>query len=58
MQSLIPANILKKNGFKVTYLPVSKEGIINPDDVTKAITSQTILITIMHANNEIGRSSR
>lgn len=45
---------LEKNGFKVTYLPVSKEGIINPDDVEKAITSQTILITIMHANNEIG----
>ena len=45
---------LEKNGFKVTYLPVSKEGIVNPADVEKAITPQTILITIMHANNEIG----
>ena len=45
---------LEKNGFKVTYLPVSKDGIVNPADVEKAITPQTILITIMHANNEIG----
>jgi cysteine desulfurase len=45
---------IEKNGFKVTYLPVSKDGIVNPDDVEKAITPQTILITIMHANNEIG----
>jgi cysteine desulfurase len=45
---------LEKNGFKVTYLPVSKEGLVDPDDVEKAITPQTILITIMHANNEIG----
>jgi len=45
---------LEKNGFKVTYLPVSKEGLVDPEDVEKAITSKTILITIMHANNEIG----
>ena len=45
---------LEKNGFKVTYLPVSKEGMVDPGDVEKAITPQTILITIMHANNEIG----
>jgi cysteine desulfurase len=45
---------LEKNGFKVTYLSVSKEGLVNPADVEKAITPQTILITIMHANNEIG----
>lgn len=45
---------LEKNGFKVTYLPVSKEGLVDPDDIEKTITSQTILITIMHANNEIG----
>ncbi len=45
---------LEAQGFKVTYLPVSKEGIVNPADVEKAITPQTILITIMHANNEIG----
>ncbi len=45
---------LETQGFKVTYLPVSKEGLVNPADVGKAITPQTILITIMHANNEIG----
>jgi len=45
---------LEGQGFKVTYLPVSKEGLVNPADVEKSITPQTILITIMHANNEIG----
>src|SRR4030066_159292 len=45
---------LEKNGFKVTFLPVSKEGLVDPADVAKAITPQTILISIMHANNEIG----
>jgi cysteine desulfurase len=45
---------LEKEGFKVTYLPVSKDGLVDPDQVEKAITPQTILITIMHANNEIG----
>lgn len=45
---------LEAQGFKITYLPVSKEGLVNPVDVEKAITSATILITIMHANNEIG----
>ncbi len=45
---------LETQGFKVTYMPVDKEGLVNPKDVEKAITSQTILITIMHANNEIG----
>lgn len=45
---------LEKHGFRVTYLPVDKYGLIDPDDVKKAITDQTILVTIMHANNEIG----
>ncbi|MCZ7355311.1 MAG: cysteine desulfurase NifS [Candidatus Methanoperedens sp.] len=45
---------LEAQGFKVTYLPVSKEGLVEPLDVEKAITTKTILITIMHANNEIG----
>ena len=45
---------LEKKGFKVTYLPVDKYGLIDPEDVKKAITDKTILITIMHANNEIG----
>jgi len=45
---------LEKQGFKVTYLPVDKYGLIDSEDVKKAITDKTILITIMHANNEIG----
>jgi cysteine desulfurase len=45
---------LEKQGFQVTYLPVDRFGLINPDDVKKAITEKTFLISIMHANNEIG----
>ena len=45
---------LGKNGFKVTYLPVDRYGRVNPEDVKKAITKSTVLVTIMHANNEIG----
>ncbi len=45
---------LEKNGYQVTYLPVGEEGIVKVSDVEEAITDQTILITVMHANNEIG----
>lgn len=45
---------LEKHGYKVTYLPVGKYGLIDPEDVKSAITDKTILVTIMHANNEIG----
>lgn len=45
---------LEKQGFKVTYLPVNKEGLVNLEDVKTAITSKTILVSIMYANNEIG----
>ncbi len=51
---LEPAKALEKQGFSVTYIPVDKYGIIDPADVKKAINPQTILISIMHANNEIG----
>jgi len=47
-------HFLEKHGFKVTYLPVDKYGLIDPGDVKKAITGKTVLVTIMHANNEIG----
>ncbi|WFN36949.1 cysteine desulfurase NifS [Methanomicrobium antiquum] len=45
---------LEKQGFSVTYLPVDKYGLVNPKDVKDAIRDDTILITIMFANNEIG----
>ncbi|MBI2831033.1 MAG: aminotransferase class V-fold PLP-dependent enzyme [Chloroflexi bacterium] len=41
-------------GFRVTYLPVDGYGLVNPEDVRRAITAETILITVMHANNETG----
>ena len=45
---------LERRGARVTYLPVDKYGLVNPEDVREAITSKTILLSIMHANNEMG----
>jgi cysteine desulfurase len=45
---------LERFGFKTTYLPVDAYGRVNPDDVAKAITDQTVLVSIMFANNEVG----
>ncbi|MEE8470501.1 MAG: cysteine desulfurase NifS [Dehalococcoidia bacterium] len=45
---------LEKRGWDVTYLPVDECGLVDPDDVRRAITNKTILISVMHANNEIG----
>ena len=45
---------LEGHGFKITYLPVDEYGLVNASDAEKAIAPQTILITIMHANNEVG----
>ena len=45
---------LEKHGFKVSYLPVDEFGLVSVSDIKKAITLKTILITIMHANNEVG----
>lgn len=47
-------NTLEKQGFRVTYLPVDEFGLINPQSLRDAITDETILVTIMYANNEIG----
>lgn len=45
---------LERRKYKLTYLPVDGNGLVNPADVKRAITNKTILVSIMHANNEIG----
>ena len=45
---------LERRGFSITYLPVGIDGLVDPQDVKKAITDRTILISVMHANNEVG----
>lgn len=51
---LNPLKSLEKSGFVVTYLPVDKYGMVNPDDVKNAITPTTTMVSIMYANGEIG----
>jgi len=51
---LEPCEFLEKKGFKVTYVPVDNEGLVNVKDIEKSITPRTLLVSIMHANNEIG----
>jgi cysteine desulfurase len=45
---------LENHGYEVTYLPADKHGMIDPDDLAKAITDRTTVVSIMYANNEIG----
>src|ERR1700716_2530092 len=45
---------LEKNGYRVTYMPVQKDGLVDLDDLKRAMEHKTILVTIMYANNEIG----
>jgi len=49
-----PCRFLETLGAEVTYLPVDRYGLVDPDDVRTAIRPQTILLTVMHANNEVG----
>lgn len=51
---LNPARFLEKLGFVVTYLNPDKQGFIDPDDIKKAITDETILISVIHASPEVG----
>lgn len=51
---LAPCRFLERLGARVTYLPADGTGRIDPDDLRKAITPRTILVTVMHANNEVG----
>ena len=51
---LYTCQYLERLGFKTTYLPVDSYGRINPEDVERAITDQTILVSVMYANNEVG----
>jgi cysteine desulfurase len=51
---LAPCRFVQRLGGSVTYLPVDRTGLIDPDDVRRAITPQTLLISVMHANNEVG----
>ncbi|MDO9566987.1 MAG: cysteine desulfurase family protein [Candidatus Desulfaltia sp.] len=51
---LNPAIFLMENGWDVTFLPVDRYGSVDPDDVKNAITKDTVLISVMHANNETG----
>lgn len=45
---------LQSHGFELTWLPVDSDGLVVPSDVADAITPQTVLVTVMHANNEVG----
>ena len=49
-----PCRFLERLGARITYLPVDRYGRVDPDDLSRAITTRTILISIMHANNEVG----
>src|ERR1700674_5365494 len=45
---------LERRGVSVTYVPVSRDGVVDPEDIRRAICPETILISVMHANNELG----
>ncbi len=49
-----PCDFLDRLGYRITQVPVDRHGMVDPDDVGRALTPQTILVSIMHANNEVG----
>ena len=51
---LAPCEFLQRHGARITYLPVDGTGLVDPDNVRRAITRDTILLSVMHANNEVG----
>jgi len=51
---LEPVREFEKNGVQVTYLPVDEHGIVNTDDITSSINPETVIVSIMFANNEVG----
>jgi cysteine desulfurase len=51
---LQPCRTLEQKGFRITYLPVDRYGMVNPADVSRSLSPDTILVSIMYANNEIG----
>ncbi len=51
---LDPASRLEREGFEVTVLPVSQDGSVSSEDVKRAIRDDTVLVSVMHANNEVG----
>jgi cysteine desulfurase len=51
---LVSCGFLERQGARVTYLPVDRTTGIDPDDVRRALTPRTILVSVMHANNEVG----
>jgi len=51
---LEPCRHIDRFGYRVTYLPVDRSGLVDPDELSKAVTQDTALISIMHSNNEVG----
>jgi len=51
---LYTCNYMRKLGFDVTVVPVDRYGMVDPDNIKKAITAKTLLVSVMHANNEVG----
>jgi cysteine desulfurase len=49
-----PCRYLERHGAETTYLPVDGTGLVDPDDVARAIRPETVLVSVMHANNEVG----